>query len=492
MGISWLLPGLLGLPWVGAAVVALWGERPRLRLRADHLACAFAAVSWLPLLLMLGQVKGSDTTLFRAPWIPTVGINLALRLDALSLPLVVNVLAVSLLALWYGLGYLRDKPRLHVCNALLLAFMGSMLGTLLADDALLFLVFWEGMLVASSLLIGGWGEGENRGRITLKYFLYTQIGSLLLLVALARLVGLAGSSDLSVIAAKASELPREEVRWIAALMVIGFCVKLAVFPVHAWLPDAHSVAPMPVTVMLAAAMLSMGAYGILRFPLVVLHGQGFEALQLPLMILALVSQVYGALMALASHDIKRIVAYSSVSQMGYVVFALASLNPQGMGGAVFHVLSHGILKALLFMGVGLVMHATGRRQLEELGGLYRTMPGVMAGLSIGAIAIAGLPPFCGFHSEWLIFTGGIASRYPVLGYIEVLIPLLTAGYAVWFAIRLALGTSPKGILPHPDLPAMSWPFYVLVILALVVGIFPAPVYAWVMDAAALLLPGGGL
>jgi len=486
MSTTWWLLVLVGSPWVGGAILALFGRRwGRL---TGVFAFVAAAVSALAVALGSDQASGPDLVL-KWQWIPSIEIDFALRLDGLSFPFLVNVLGVSLIAICYGWGYLHDHGRLHLCYALLLGFMGSMVGTLLSDDVFLFFVFWESMLVTSSLLLVGWGEGERVEQVTLKYFIFTQVGSLLILMVLVVLVAETGSSSLAVIATQVPNLSQTQLTWLSALLIVGFCVKLAIFPLHTWLPDAHSVAPMPVTVMLAAAMLSMGAYGILRLPMATLGAAGMRPLQLPLMIVALVSEVYGALMSLASGDIKRIVAYSSVSQMGYVLFALASLTPSGVAGGTFHVISHGILKALLFMGVGLIMRGTGRRRIDALGGLSRRMPGVALGLGIGAIAISGMPPFCAFHSEWMIFSAGIASPYPVLAYLELLAPLFTAAYALWFAVRLAFNPVPPDLDVRQNHRAMRWSFYFLVILALLVGLYPAPVYRWVERAASSLALG---
>ena len=484
---AWWLFALVGLPWGGSIIVALftkrWGR-----------ASGFVAFSLTLASAVIALVLGSDLTrgaelALNWRWIPSMGIDFALRLDSLSFPFLVNVLGVSLISICYGWGYLRVDGRLHLCYALLLGFMGSMLGTLLADDLFLFFVFWESMLVTSSLLLAGWGEGERVGAVTLKYFVYTQFGSLLVLVALLMLVAETGSSDLVTIQARVSALSQAQLTWISALFVVGFSVKLAVFPLHSWLPDAHSIAPMPVTVMLAAAMLSMGAYGILRFPVGILGAAGMRSFQLPLMILAFISEIYGALMCLAVSDIKRIVAYSSVSQMGYVLFAVASLTSRGVAGGIFEVIDHGILKALLFMGVGLVMLGTGRRRIEKLGGLAQHMPKVATGMGIGAIALAGLPPFCAFHAEWMIFSGGLSSPYPALGYLELLVPILTAAYALWLVGRLAFNPAPPDLQVRPRPVAMRWSFYVLVALALGVGLYPAPIYQWVGRAATLLALG---
>lgn len=476
---------LLGAPWVGGALIIALG--PRWERHSSWLAIGFVGLSALAGgVLPWGNERSAE---LRALWVPSAGLEFALQADALSLPFVLNVLGVSLLALCYGRGYWVADGRSHLCYALLLGFTGSMLGVLLADDVWLFFVFWEAMLITSSLLIAGWGDAQQARRATFKYFIYTQVGSLLILVALLVLVAEAQSSSIGAFSAGIIRLSQRQLVGLTALLIVGFSFKMAIFPLHTWLPDAYSVAPMPATILLAAATSSLGAYGILRFPLKILQLGGMTHLQLPLMILALCSQIYGALMSLASRDLKRIVAYSSVSQMGYVLFALASLVPQGIAGGILHVINQGIVKALLFMGVGLIMQSTQRRQIDELGGLMRLMPGVALGMGIGALAIMGMPPFCVFHSEWMILSAGLSSRYPLLGYLELLAPLFTAAYALWLALRLALSPASTTLVSAPSPLAMRWPFYALVALNLVFGLYPASLYGLIERAAQLV---GGL
>lgn len=476
---------LLALPWLGAVCAALVGPRRR---RPELVALTTTVLASLALALGADAALRGEA-LFSTPWIWQLGVSFSLRLDALALPFALNTILVSLFALLYAWDYMRHAEHRHVSYALLLAFLGSMLGTLLAADLLVFFVFWEGMLVSSTLLLGAWGEGEGLGRVTLTYFIFTQGGSLLILIGLARLVGLTGSSDMATVAAAVPGLARGDLTAIAVLLLVGFGVKMAIFPLHTWLPDAHSVAPMPVTVMLAAAMLSMGAYGILRLPMMALGNAAVREFQVPLMGLALASEVFGALMCLASSDVKRLIAYSSVSQMGYILFALATLTERGVSGAVLHVLTHGLVKAALFMGVGLVMASTRRRRLEELGGLLRPMPAAMLGLAAGALAIAGTPPFGVFHSDWLIFTGGLASGQMVAAYLQLFAPVLTAAYALWFVLRLALGEAPTPL----TLDAVPWTmraaFYGALVSLAAVGLWPEPFYRMATGAASLLALG---
>lgn len=477
---------VLALPWFGAVCAALVGPDRR---KTELVALASAVLTAVVLALGAdGALRGE--ILFSAPWISELGVSFSLRLDALALAFGVNTILVSLLALLYAWGYMHHTEHRHVSYALLLAFLGSMLGTVLAADLLVFFIFWEAMLVSSTILVGAWGEGEGLSRITLTYFIYTQAGSLLILAGLARLVGLAGTSDMAAVATAAQRLPRGELTAIAGLLLAGFGVKMAIFPLHTWLPDAHSVAPMPVTIMLAAAMLSMGAYGILRLPMMMLGNAGLQEFQTPLLALALVSEVFGALMCLGSSDVKRLIAYSSVSQMGYILFGLATLTERGVSGAVLHVLTHGLVKAALFMGVGLVMEATQRRRLEDLGGLLRPMPAAMLGLAVGCLAIAGTPPFGPFHSDLLIFTGGLASGQTLAAYLQLFAPVLTAAYAVWFVLRLALGKAPEGFTLQAVPRTMQAAFYAALVSLTIVGVVPEPFYRMASLAASLVARGG--
>jgi len=478
----------LFLPLVAGALLPL--GRGRCIHYAGKVAAAVAAVSLVCVIGLLAALWRGESPVLSATWIPTQGIRFALQLDWLAFPFLLNVVVVTLLAAVYGWGYMHVDARLPTFYALLMFFMGGMVGTVLANDLFLFFIFWELMLVASCALIAVWGEGGQPGRVALKYFIFTQVGSLLVLVGLISLYVLTGTSSLMQLRAAPSVL---DPHWAAALMTlfaIGFGVKMAVFPLHTWLPDAHSVAPMPVTVMLAAAMLSMGVYGLLRFPLSLFGPSALASFSLPLMIAGVVSQFYGALMALAEEDIKRIIAYSSVSQMGYALFGLGTLSQQGLAGATMHMVNQGIVKALLFMGVGLVMRATGRRRISDLGGLRHALPLTAIGSAVGALAITGLPPFCVFHSEWQIFAGGFQTPHTAVATLAVLAPVLTAAYALWFIRRIFFDPHPEGLRASESPLAMRMPFALLALLTLAVGLYPAPLYDWVMRGALAVMGEG--
>jgi NADH-quinone oxidoreductase subunit M len=471
-----------------AAVVALFLLRGRGIRFAGGIAGASAVITLTAALAMLPALYRGEVPTLTMPWIPAAGITFSLHVDWLTLPFLVTESAVTLVAIAYSWGYHHADERSGVFYALLLLFGMGMSGTTLADDMVLFYVFWELMLVASSVLILMWGDGERRGPIALKYFIFTHLGSLMVLVGLIVLYDATGTDTFSALRAGVT-LDPGLTRMVIGLFLVGFSVKMAVFPVHLWLPDAHTVAPMPVTIMLAAAMLSMGTYGILRFPLSIFTRADVVSFALPMMIGGLLSEVYGALMALAERDIKRIIAYSSVSQMGYILFGLGTLTAQGITGATLHVVYHAIVKALLFMGAGWVIKSTGRRDISELGGLAKRMPlaGVCTGL--GALAIAGMPPFCIFDSEWMIFSGGFHTAHIGLSVVTLLGSLLTVVYAAQLIIGIFFGSEPEDLTVKKPHWAIVAPTALLTALAFIEGVFPAMLFDWVTHELPLILGG---
>jgi NADH-quinone oxidoreductase subunit M len=314
--------------------------------------------------------------------------------------------------------------------------------------------------------------------VTLRYFVYSQTGSLLLLGGLAYLVSVTGSTRPAQIAAAVEAASPQALTIIAVAFLLGFGVKMAIVPIHGWLPDAHSVAPMPVTIMLASAMLAMGAYGMMRYMLVVLGPNSLRPLQLTLLVVGIASQVHGALMSLASHDVKRIVAYSSVSQMGYVLFGIGTLSALGVRGALYHVVAHGVIKSLLFMAIGLVIHATGRRSIDTLGDLWHRQRGAVIALGVGAAALAGIPPLAAYLGEWRILSAGLVSAYPAAGYVALFAPLLTAAYGISLVGRLALAPPPEGLIVAGVPNAMRHSTLVAVALVVALGLASGLLDSW--------------
>ncbi|MFU8827241.1 MAG: complex I subunit 4 family protein, partial [Brevefilum sp.] len=423
-------------------------------------------------------------------WIPNMNISFSLELSWLSLIFLLTEVITTLAAMIYSLGDQDGEKNSNYYYALLLLFSLGMSGTTLADDVFLFYIFWELMLVASVLLILVWGHGENRFRVALKYFIITHLGSLMVLVCLITLYVNFGTASLSALILQASTLPVNMQVFLTAFFIIGFCVKMAIFPVHIWLPDAHTVAPMPVTIILAAAMLAMGAFGVLRFPFSLFPIENIQPFALWMMIAGLVSEVYGALMALAEKEIKRIIAYSSVSQMGYILFGLGTLTARGMQGAIMHVVYHAIIKGLLFMVVGIIITVTGKRMIDEVGGLGSKLPILTVCAAIGLLGISGMPPLGIFNSEWLIFGGGFDSGVSIaLTVVTLLGSLLTLVYALNFFGRIFFGQTKPALLAEQSPRALLVPTVAVTVFLIIEGLLPGPLLGWAIEGLTTIFGG---
>ena len=473
-------PGLVLAPallLVASAAVLL---RPGSARRAGALSLLAVLLSALPL-TAAWVGRRCDVILWAPGTAEPGGTALALRLDGLSIPFVANLFAVSLLAFWYALGYLERVRRPEWCYSLLLVFVASMLGGLLADDLLLFLVSWEAMLLASALLLVGWGEGPRASAVTLRYFIYSQGGSLLLIAAMAWLAHTSGSTQPEAAFRAIRHQPLPVLQSLGAMLFVGFAVKMAIVPVHGWLPDAHAIAPMPVTILLAGAMLAMGAYGMLRFALLGLGPAALMPLQAPLMALGLVSQVYGAWQSLGQRDLKRFIAYSSVSQMGYVLFGIAALSSAGASASVHHILGHGLVKSLLFMAAGVVIASTSRRRMSGMAAIGRLLPVPALSLSIGLAATAGFPPLLGFHTEWRLLLAGLEAGHPLLAAGAFAAPVATLAYALVLVARMMECPAHEPPAPVAAPRPMQVSTGLALALVLLAGFLGGPLGRWIAD-----------
>ena len=483
-----LLSGIILLPVAGIILLLLW--RTASKTQAAIVAIISEGFALILPVILLVQLKTGQPVSFSVPWIPVLGISFSLELNWLSLVFLLTEVLVTLAAMVYSLGEKRGEKASSFYYSLLLLFSLGMSGTTLAEDVFLFYVFWELMLVASVLLILIWGSGENRSQVALKYFIITHIGSLLVLVCLITLQVQTGTTNLAELAQRAGSLPPGMQKFLILFFLIGFCVKMAIFPLHIWLPDAHTVAPMPVTIVLAAAMLAMGAYGILRFPMALFPVESMQPFVIWMMVAGVISEIYGALMALAENHIKRIIAYSSVSQMGYILFGLGSLTEQGIMGGVMHVVYHAIVKTLLFMVIGIIMNATREKYIQNMGGLAKVLPVTSVCAAIGVLGISGMPPLGIFTSEWMIFTGGFQSGYPVfLTVVSLMGSLFTVFYGLRFFGKIFFGElKPLDSTGSPK-KALLVPTIAVTLFLLIEGLAPGPLLTWVMRGLSIVFGG---
>lgn len=418
-----------------------------------------------------------EITFFGSSWVQPMGLKMAFGMDGISLLMVVLTSFVFLLALIASKNTIRHKHKFYYAMMFLLET--AVLGVFCARNMFVFFMFWELELIPMYFLIGQWGDAKAKAS-AMKFVLYTFLGSLFMLLGILLLhfynfatYGMM-TDDFSSITISAPEFPMFMQVVISVLLLVGFAVKMPIVPLHTWLPDAHVDAPTPVSMILAAILLKMGAFGIIRFNMQLLP-DAFKLLVPILMIFALINIVYTAFIAYSQTDLKKIVAYSSISNMGIVLLGLCSLSLIGFSGAVFQMLAHGVISAGLFMLVGVIYVRTKTREMIELGGLGTVMPRLMGfGLILG-VASVGMPLLIGFVGEFLVFLGTFNSPFdamiPVKLYsiIAISVLILSAAYIFRLLHKTFFGNvfeqweSVKDITNHE--------FLVLAALTLVVGFF---------------------
>src|SRR5215218_4990260 len=374
--------------------------------------------------------------------------------------------------------YVNSQVALYF--ALYLTFSMGMLGTVLATNLIQFYVFFELMLVPSFFLIAFYGYGARR-RIALMFFFWTHAGAVVLLLGLLAMGFFAGGFDFDTIRANASNIPAQWLPLIVFALVIGLGVKLAAFMLHIWLPYAHAEAPTPVSALLSPAMIGIGAYGLLRLWMELLAGTGsYEQYSLYINMWGLATMIYGGAMALMQDDIKRVLAYSSISQMGYILFGLNSESILGITGGTMMYITHGLGKAILFMMAGSIILQTGTRSMSKLGGLAGKMPYTAVIAMIGALTIIGIPPTSGFMAEWILFNGVLQTATAQMDPLRttmfalgILTTVLSSAYILWMYKRIFFGKIPEQ-LAHVKDP--NWyitaTMGVLAALTLIIGVYP--------------------
>jgi NADH-quinone oxidoreductase subunit M len=372
--------------------------------------------------------------------------------------------------------YVNNQMGLYF--ALYLAFSMGMLGTVLATNVIEFYVFFELMLVPSFFLVAFYGYGARR-RIALLFFFWTHVGAVVLLLSLLAMGFFAGGYDYDTIKANASNIPEGWLALIVFGLVAGLGVKLAAFLLHIWLPYAHAEAPTPVSALLSPAMIGIGAYGLLRLWMELLTGS-YEQYSIYINMWGLATMIYGGAMALMQDDIKKVLAYSSISQMGYILFGLGSESILGISGATMLYVSHGLGKAVLFMMAGSIILQTGTRSMAKLGGLAGKMPYTAVIAFIGALTIMGIPPTSGFMSEWILFNGVLQTasaegdwfRTAMFGF-GIMATILTSSYILWMLKRIFFGKIPEEMAHVKESsPYITATMAAFAALSLAIGILP--------------------
>jgi len=372
-------------------------------------------------------------------WIPGLRTAFHLGVDGLSLPMVFLTALLSVLAVIASRNISDRAPQYFT---LLLLLEAGLIGVFVSLDLILFYLFWEVVLIPMYFLISIWG-GANRVYAALKFFIYTLAGSLAMLGGIIALYLATGAStfDMAEIAVRSVTLPATVQLAIFIPIAIGLAVKVPIFPLHTWLPDAHVEAPTAVSVLLAGVLLKMGSYGFLRLGPTLLP-EGLKAMLPTIGVLAVISIVYGAAVALMQTDMKKLVAYSSISHMGYVMLGIASGTTAGLMGAQVQMFSHGLIAGLLFLLVGMVYERAHTREMSAFGGIAKVVPVIAGTLVFASFASLGLPGMSGFVGEFMVIVGTLAgglSHPAVYAAIAGLAVMLTAGYLLWMLRRVAFG-----------------------------------------------------
>ncbi|HRI50460.1 MAG TPA: NADH-quinone oxidoreductase subunit M [Pseudomonadota bacterium] len=437
---SMILPILTFLPLLGALVCLLVPREEAGLHRGIGLFTSL--VTFAASLMLLPSFEPAKMSyVVRWPWAPSLGIEFHLGIDGISLWLVMLttfLLPVVFLSTWTAI---TEKVREFVVCALVL--QTGMLGAFLALDLFLFYVMWEVMLVPMYFIIGIWG-GDRRLYASIKFVIYTMVGSLLMLIAILFLY-IKGHEATGVWSFDYDNLRKlvltsAEQKWCFAAFALAFCIKVPLFPLHTWLPDAHVEAPTAGSVILASVLLKFGPYGLIRFAMP-MFPQALLDWGPMLSLLAVIGIVYGSLVAYAQTDIKKLIAYSSVAHMGFVVLGLMMLNSRGVNGALYQCLAHGISTGALFLSVGVIYERRHTRRMEEFGGLWQRMPVFAAFLLIFTMASIGLPGLSGFVGEFLIIIGTFSANKAGTGMPQIfehatLLAALAASGVVFGAIYM--------------------------------------------------------
>jgi NADH-quinone oxidoreductase subunit M len=504
---SWVLPALLLIPLVGAAVILMLPVRDPAQTggvetpAARQLAFWFFFIEFIVSVGLWWSFNPADTgwqAAIDTAWIPTWGVRFTLGVDGIALMMVLLttfIMPLSVLGSWTSI---RAKVRSYY--ALLLILTTGMLGVFLARDLFLFYVMWEVMLVPMYFIIGIWG-GERRIYASLKFFIYTMLPSLLMLVAIIYIGVHArtalGTPDFSydhILAIK--DVPERTALWLFAAFFLAFAVKVPMFPFHTWLPDAHVEAPTAGSVILASIMLKMGTFGFLRFALPLFPGAAMNpTIRMIILILAVIGIIYGALVAMVQPDFKKLVAYSSVSHLGFVMLGIFALTLQSVQGAILIMINHGISTGALFLLVGMIYERKHSRLIDAYGGIARAVPLFAAILTFVSLSSIGLPGTNGFVGEFLVLVGSFKT-YPVLTIIATTGVIFAAVYLLWALQRILFNPLDKPENTHlPDLNKRELALLVPLIAAIIwLGVYPAPVLQRTQGSAQLLVDrvqGGG-
>jgi NADH-quinone oxidoreductase subunit M len=467
---SHLLSLAIWVPIFGAIAVLLVGSSHRTVARLLALLVALAAFAvTLPLWARFDNSSAAMQFVEQAPWIPSFGVKYFLGVDGIAMPFILLNSFITVLVVLAGWKVIEEKQAQYMGAFLIMS--GLMNGIFCALDGVLFYVFFEASLIPMYLIIGIWG-GPNRVYAALKFFLYTLMGSLLMLVAFIYLF--AHSGTFNVLEWHQLQIPAQIQNYIFIAFLLSFAVKVPMWPVHTWLPDAHVEAPTGGSVVLAAIALKLGAYGFLRFSLpIVPDASHYFA---PMMIaLSLIAVIYIGFVALVQTDMKKLVAYSSISHMGFVTLGFFIFNPLGVEGALVQMISHGFVSGAMFLCIGVLYDRVHSRNIADYGGVVNTMPKFAALFVFFAMANSGLPATSGFVGEFMVVLGAIKFNFWT-GFAAATTLILGAAYTLWMVKRVVFGAvANHHVAELTDIGAREFVILgVLAVAVLALGLYPFP------------------
>jgi len=468
------------LPLLAGAAIFLCGARVA-RWLALAGSLATLAVS-VPLYLHFDKTSTGLQFVESVPWIPSWNVEYTMGIDGISLPFIFLSTVVSVLCV--GASWTAVQVRVREFYAALLLAETAMIGLFAATTVFLFYVFWELMIVPMFLLIGVWG-GPRRIHAAIKFLLFTLAGSVLMLVGLITLLRTSGTLDFEALATMRPSAQLQS--WLFVAFTAAFAVKVPMFPVHTWLPDAHTEAPTAGSVILAGILLKMGGYGLLRIALPILP-DAVRLFRTPMLALSALAIVYGAYVTLAQTDVKRLIAYSSISHMGFVTLGIFTLNRNGVEGAILQMVNHGIVTGALFLCVGMIYERTHTREIVAYGGVAKLAPVYSTFLALFCLAAAGLPGLNSFVGEFLIISGAFDTR-PWYGVMAVWGVALGTTYILWLYYRVALGEVKPGLRAlrlELDLREVAT-LAPMAALALTIGLYPESVLSFLRVSVEQLL-----
>ena len=501
---NWVLMALLAIPLAGAIAIWIHGARavrPTSDTEDEIASGAVAVPRSIALLTFIAEfivsiglwwsvdpAGGSWSSPVDWAWIPSWGIRFTIGVDGIAAMMVLLTTFIMLLSVLGG--WTSIRKRTHSYYVLLLTLTTGMLGVFMALDLFLFYVMWEVMLIPMYFIIGIWG-GERRLYASIKFFLYTMVGSLLMLVAILY-IGfniadpMTGVPNFSYQAALTNlSLSPGATFWIFVAFFLAFAVKVPMFPFHTWLPDAHVEAPTAGSVVLASIMLKLGTFGFIRMALPLVPGAAMSTtVRAIVLVLAVIGIVYGALVSLVQPDFKKLVAYSSVSHLGFVMLGIFALTVQSVQGALMVMINHGISTGALFFLIGMIYERRHTRLIADYGGLARVMPMFAAILALVTFSSIGVPGTNGFVGEFLVLLGAFRT-YPVLAFVASTAVIISAAYLLWAIQRIIFNPLDNPVNEHvPDLNRRELLLLAPLVAAILwLGVYPKPVLDRMQPAA---------